>query len=208
MQKHKFEKLVSIILGASSLSFGLFNVHHQSGITEGGGLGLELLLDHWFHISPAYTSAVCDTAMYLTGAIVFGKGFIGTSFISTACFSLTYKLWEWMGPVLPDLSSMPWLASIVGALFVGIGCGLVVRQGGACGGDDALAMVLAKKTKQPIGRCYLFSDVVILVLSFSYIPFAKVCWSLVSVTLSSWILGRVADSAKHNTSDQMENAAE
>ena len=96
MQKQKFEKIVSIILGASILSFGLFNVHHQSGITEGGGLGLELLLDHWFHISPAYTSAVCDTAMYLTGAISpfyslhpCGERFRHTLFLCPDCAAVT-----------------------------------------------------------------------------------------------------------------------
>ena len=39
-----------MIAGACILSFGLFNVHQQSGITEGGELGTELLLNHWFGI--------------------------------------------------------------------------------------------------------------------------------------------------------------
>lgn len=32
-------------------------------------------------------------------------------------------------------------AALLGGLFVGIGVGLVVRQGGSSGGDDALALV-------------------------------------------------------------------
>ena len=34
----------SMLLGAAVLSFGLFNVHSQSKITEGGILGLTLFL--------------------------------------------------------------------------------------------------------------------------------------------------------------------
>ncbi len=43
----------SMLLGAAVLSFGLFNVHSQSRITEGGILGLTLFLHHWTGISPA-----------------------------------------------------------------------------------------------------------------------------------------------------------
>ena len=57
-------------------------------------------------------------------------------------------------------------------------------------GDDALAMVLAHGTKQPIGRMYLVCDVTVLALSLSYIPLFNILCSLASVTLSSWIIGR------------------
>ena len=43
--------------------------------------------------------------------------------------------------MLPDLSGHPLIAAILGGLFVGVGVGLIVRQGGSSGGDDALALV-------------------------------------------------------------------
>ncbi|MDT2955600.1 hypothetical protein [Enterococcus casseliflavus] len=50
--------LTMVFLGSTILSFGLFNIHSFSGVTEGGGLGLTLLLDHWFHLSPAITGFI------------------------------------------------------------------------------------------------------------------------------------------------------
>ena len=47
-----------LLLGAAILSFGLFNVHSQSGVTEGGVLGTTLLLHHWFGISWALAWAL------------------------------------------------------------------------------------------------------------------------------------------------------
>ena len=38
---------LTVILGAAILSFGLYNVHSQSTITEGGVLGMTLFLQHW-----------------------------------------------------------------------------------------------------------------------------------------------------------------
>ena len=47
------------VLSSAFLAFGLYHVHSLSGVTEGGVIGLNLLLDHWFHISPSITSECC-----------------------------------------------------------------------------------------------------------------------------------------------------
>ena len=90
--------------------------------------------------------------------------------------------------MLPDLSGYPLTAAVLGALFVGIGVGLVVRQGGSSGGDDALALSIAKATRLRISQAYLFTDLTVLLLSLSYIPFRRIAYSLVTVTISSWLI--------------------
>ena len=35
------------LLSSAFLAFGLYHVHALSGVTEGGVIGLNLLLDHW-----------------------------------------------------------------------------------------------------------------------------------------------------------------
>ena len=47
------------ILGGAILAFGLYNIHAPSGITEGGILGLVLLLDHHFSVSPSLSKWNC-----------------------------------------------------------------------------------------------------------------------------------------------------
>ena len=42
------------VLGGAVLAFGVYEIHSISGVTEGGALGLTLLLDHWLGISPAF----------------------------------------------------------------------------------------------------------------------------------------------------------
>ena len=80
---------------------------------------------------------------------------------------------------------------MLGAVFVGVGVGLIVRQGGSSGGDDALALTISKVTRWRLARCYLFTDLVVLGLSLSYIPFRRIAFSLITVTLSSWLIDRV-----------------
>ena len=102
-----------------------------------------------------------------------------------------YAVNERIGYVLPDMSAQPLLAAVAGGLFVGVGVGLVVRAGGAAGGDDALALVIAKIFGVQVSRAYLITDTIVLLLSLSYIPAASIACSLVTVTLSSFIIGKI-----------------
>lgn len=190
LEKPVFLYLI-IVLGACILSFGLYNIHERTGVTEGGVLGMTLLLQHWFGLSPAITSPVMDIACYLLAWHFLGNAFAKYAVAASLAFAASYALWEQFPPLLPDLSAFPMAAAILGALFVGLGVGLVVRIGGACGGDDALALTIAHVSRWPISRCYLFTDLAVLLLSLTYIPFARIVYSLVTVTISSVVIGRV-----------------
>jgi len=180
----------ALFLGAMILAFGLFNVHNQSKITEGGVLGMTLLLQHWFGISPAVSEIVLDIICYGLGIRYLGKSFLPCAVLATGSYSLCYAIFEKIGYLLPDLSGMPILAALIGALFVGIGVGMVVRVGGAACGDDALALVLSKTLHIDISKAYLFTDMTVLLLSLSYIPLGNIACSLITVTLSSYIIGK------------------
>ena len=57
---------ILLLLGASALlAFGLYNVHSISHVTEGGILGLTLLLEHWFDISPSISGFLLTSLCYL-----------------------------------------------------------------------------------------------------------------------------------------------
>lgn len=187
------KKILLIVLGAMICSFGIHNIHHRTNITEGGVIGLMLLIDHWLHLSPAYITPVLDACCYLLAFRILGGNFIKLSLISTSCISLFYKLWEQFPPMLPDLSAHPLLAAILGGLFVGVGVGLIVRQGGSSGGDDALALVISHVTHWRLSRSYLFTDLTVLALSLSYIPVRRIVFSLVTVTISSYLIDWIKD---------------
>lgn len=182
-------KYVSLLSGSAILAFGLYHVHSFSGVTEGGVLGLTLLLHHWFRISPAVSGFILNFICYILGMKVLGKKFIAYSIISGSAFSIFYAIIEQFDPLWPNLVDYPLLAAVVGAMFVGVGVGLCVRAGGAPGGDDALAMSLAKITKKEIQWVYLVSDLIVLILSLSYIPVQRLIYSLLTVVLSGQIIG-------------------
>lgn len=179
------------LLGSCILAFGLYHVHTFAGVTEGGVLGLTLLLQNWFSVSPALSGAILNVLCYLLGFKMLGREFLIYSGVSTGGFSLAYWICEQFPPLWPDLYEVPLLAALVGALFVGVGVGLCVRIGGAPTGDDALAMALSKLTGKGIQWVYLVSDLVVLGLSVTYIPIIRLGWSLLTVILSGQIIGLI-----------------
>ena len=61
--KEPLTRYAVLLLGAAILSFGLFNVHSQSGVTEGGVLGTTLLLNK-------FTKLTLSKSYFMTDAIV------------------------------------------------------------------------------------------------------------------------------------------
>lgn len=194
------KKVLLIILGAAVCSFGIHNIHQRTAITEGGVIGMMLLIDRWLGLPPAVITPVLDITCYVLAFRYLGGQFIKISVISTLSVSLFYDFWEMFPPMLPDLSAYPLAAAILGGVFVGVGVGLIVRQGGSSGGDDALALTISHVTHWRLSRAYLFTDLVVLVLSLSYIPLQRIFFSLITVTLSSFLIDRVQDMTFHRTS--------
>lgn len=185
--------LISILIGAAICTFGIHNIHQRTNITEGGVIGLMLIIEHWIGISPAIITPVLDIICYALAFKSLGSRFIKISIISTFSVSMFYKFWELFPPMLLDLSGQPLLAAIMGGLFVGVGVGIIVRNGGSSGGDDALALSISKVTKCQLSRAYIFTDFIVLAMSLSYISFRRIMFSIVTVLISGITIEKVQE---------------
>lgn len=182
------KRLFWLVLGTAILSFGIHNIHQRAAITEGGVIGLVLLMNHWLGIPASIASPLLDFVCYALAFKFLGLNFILTAAVASVSLAGFYCLWESFPPMLPDLTPWPLAAALLGGVFVGVGVGLIVRQGGSSGGDDALALVIHKLTGWRLSRAYLFTDLTILFASLSYIPFRRIAFSLVTVTVSSLLI--------------------
>lgn len=191
LPKLKFSNCAVLLSGSVIQAIGIYNIHSLADVTEGGVLGLTLLLQHWFQISPAISSLILNLVCYAIGWRTLGRDFVGYSLISICIYSMTYGLLEQFPPIWPEIAQAPLMAALTGALFIGIGAGLCVRAGGATAGDDALAMSFSHIFKWPVQRIYLISDLTVLLFSLSYIPLQRIAYSLLTVILSGQIIGLI-----------------
>ena len=79
-----WKRLGLILLGAGIVSFGLYNIHQQCGVTEGGVLGTVLLIHHWLGLPASVITPILDLSCYALAMKVLGGEFIRWSIASTA----------------------------------------------------------------------------------------------------------------------------
>ena len=199
MFRKKLLPWVLLALGGVIQAFGLYNIHALADVTEGGVLGMTLVLEHWFDWSPAITGFVLNFICYAVGIKVLGWKFIVYSAVAALGFSGTYAICELWPPLWPQIADMPFLAATLGAVFIGGGGGLSIRFGGAPSGDDALAMSMRKLLGMKLTVFYLISDLTVLMLSLSYIPWKRMVFSLYTVVLSGQIVGWVTGEKKRKS---------
>ena len=169
------------LFGSAFLAFGLYHVHSFSGVTEGGVLGMTLLLEHWFHISPSVSGFIMNLACYAMGWKLLGRQFIAYSILSSASFSLSYRICEQFPPLWPQLADMPLAASLLGAVFVASVRAL--RADRRCPGRRRCACdepFPRDAHQNPVDLP--LSDFAVLVLSLSYIPLNRMVYSILTVT--------------------------
>ena len=172
------KSILLIIIGATILSFGSYNFNYQNNVTEGGVLGLLLLLQHVFNISPSITSVVIDFSLFTIGSKFFGKKFLLYSILSTITFSSTYKIWEKIGFLVPSFTNNMLIASILAGIGVGVGVG----------GDDVIALLGNKLLKLKVNHVYLATDAIVLLMSLVYLDIKQVFFSIIAVTISGKII--------------------
>ena len=198
--RSELKRIGIIMLGATILAFGSYNFNYQNNITEGGVLGLLLLIKNVFDISPSFSSLIIDLSLFALGTKFFGKIFLLYSVLSTITFSTTYNLWESIGFLIPSFENNMLMASVLAG--IGVGVGLVIRGGGASGGDDVIALVGNKFTPLKVNHIYLISDCIVLMLSLVYLDFNQILFSLIAVTISGKIISLIYNDEDKNEENE------
>lgn len=180
------KKLLYITIGALIISFGIYNFYYQNGITEGGLLGIFLILKNLFGFDLSMSNLFIDGALIVFGLRYFGKRFFGYTIFATSAFSVAYAVFEKIGFVFTVNNNF--IAAVIGGLCVGVGCGIIINSDAASGGDDVLALIFSKITNIELGNIYLIFDISILLLSLVYMPINKIFYSVIAVVISGKVI--------------------
>ncbi|MED1792720.1 YitT family protein [Brevibacillus nitrificans] len=177
-----------ILFGACLLAFTYYHINFQNHLSEGGFVGLGLVAKYAFDLSPATVMLLLDIPLFLVAWLVRGRQFIGDTILASLSFTVFYDLFERYSPLVVDLSSMMPVAAILSGILTGLGTGLVLRFGAATGGDDILSLLLSKYTGLSIGTIFLLLDVMVLTLSFWYVPVKEMVFTILAVVISSRVI--------------------
>ena len=107
------KRIAMILLGTAILSFGIHNIHRRTAITEGGVIGLVLLINHWLGVPASVASPLLDAASYALAFKFLGWDFLLSAGVASVSLAGFYRIWECLPPMLPDLTPWPLAAALL-----------------------------------------------------------------------------------------------
>lgn len=191
MKTFKCQEIGVILLGSFILAASIFYIQAQNNLAEGGFLGIALILKNLFHISPSITTLVLDIPIIIFSWKILGSKMVVNTLIGSISFSIFYTLLENHSVITIDLSDFMLLAAVLGGVLVGVGLGIILKFGGATGGDDILSILLSKYTGFTVGQVFLVLDLIVLALSLFYLSWMQVGYTVLSLVICSRVMDMV-----------------
>lgn len=176
--------LLVIACGALVFSFGLNYFLIANGLTEGGFVGLSVLLYYLFQLPVGATYFLVNVPLLAAGWRLFGWGFVAKTVAGVALVSLFTDLTA----SLHYAAGSKLLAAVWAGLFSGFGRGLIFAAGGTTGGVDIVARIVKKKRKVELGQTIFAFDVVVLGLFAALMDLEVALYSLLALFIASRII--------------------
>lgn len=181
-------QLLIMLLGSFLLAFAYYHINFQNGLSEGGFVGLALLGKYLFDLPPALTMLVLDIPIFILAIWLKGRKFIAHTLVASMSFSLFYELCDRFSPLRMDFGSNLLMAAVLSGLLTGFGAGLVIRAGGATGGDDILSLMISQWSGLKIGTVFMTMDAIVLVVSLLYLPLKETMFTILAVMIAGQMI--------------------
>lgn len=190
---------VMIAIGMLSYSIGWSIFLLPNNITVGGVAGLSSIIYWWQHI-PVQTTYFAVNILLLAAALkVLGLKFCIKTIFGVSMMTLFVAILRNAFPHPTILHEEPFMASIIGSCFCGVGLAFGLSNGGSSGGSDIVAAMINKHKDISLGRVILLTDIVIVTLSYLVLHnWELVIYGYVILFITSFVLDQVINSNRRS----------
>ena len=226
-----WRSMFAIVLGCLIMAVGYSYFVSPYNIVPGGVYGMGIVLHNVFpSIQVGTFGYMIDVPLLASAIIVIGRQFGGRTLFAACLTPGLINLLSWIafpnqealealdpkqlfGGVI-DLSNDLMLASLLGAVLIGLGVGLVLRNQATTGGTDIIAMYLQKFAKMKFSTGILLADSCVVLSGLLVIGFGVGSgadreaveggswllsfYSLITIYVSSRVLAYVIDGASYD----------
>lgn len=151
-------RVVLMVLGSIFASIGLEIFLIPNSIIDGGVTGISIMASHLTKLPLGVFILILNLPFLIVGYKQIGKTFALSTLFSVICLSIGVSI---LHPI-PGLTHDILLATIFGGIILGIGIGLIIRNGGSLDGTEIIAIILDKRTGFSIGEIVMFFNLFIL----------------------------------------------
>ena len=183
------KKLIFIVIGnfLCSIAFNVFFIPNR--LLSGGVGGLGIITQYLTGIPAGISVFVINLPIFIIGSRLIDREFVTYAFISMIIFSSLLTITKEMGQyfVIDDVL----LGAVFGAVFNGVGMGLMFRNRTSQGGLDIIAAILKKNYNINISTGLMAVNTVIISLASILFGYKSAMYTLIALYLGYQILDKV-----------------
>ena len=151
-------RCIWMIIGALIYTVGLDLFLVPNNIIDGGVVGISLMAAELTGISFSIFVVLINIPFLYIGYRINGKVFT----ISTLFSIVWMAIFSSFAHEFTPITTNPFLGAIFGGIILGIGVGLIIRNGGCLDGSEIVAIIFDKRTTFSVGEIVMAMNLVIL----------------------------------------------
>lgn len=156
--------VIALAMMMGSVGLGVFLLPNH--ITMGGVGGIASILYWGFKIPVSVSYLIVNLALLAVALRILGWRFCAKTIYAVAVFAGTLTVVQHYMGDRQFLSDQPFMATVVGACFMGASSGLGLASNASTGGSDTVAAMLNKYYHLSLGRIILVCDLIIITSSY------------------------------------------
>lgn len=168
-----------------ALSVDMFNA--PNNIVAGGVTGISTILNYLFGLPIGIMSILINIPLFVWGAVENGKRFLVKTIFATLVSS---ALIDVLVPFIPAYTGDKLMASLFGAITLGLGLGLIFHGGGTTGGTDIISKNLRNHFPfLTMGTIIIIADIVVIAATLAtYKSIESALYSIIFIGISSKVI--------------------
>ncbi|MBE3595569.1 MAG: YitT family protein [Hydrogenibacillus sp.] len=148
---------MGIVAGTFLAALALTRLLIPFRMIDGGTVGIAIIAHHLSALPLGLWIVLLNLPFLFLGYREIGKTFVVTTLAAVVLLSG----WVTVLSRFPPLVDSAFLATVFGGLILGIGVGLVIRNGGSLDGTEIVAIVLNERTDFSVGEIVMFFNIFI-----------------------------------------------
>lgn len=150
-------KMFFLTLGALIAAFSIECFLVPNNIIDGGIVGVSIILNHFFNLGLGLFIFLLNIPFVFLAFNKIGKKFVLQTIYAVSALSLGVNYFH----DYDVITAQPILIIVFGGILLGIGVGLVLKNGGSMDGTEILSVVLSKKFGFSVGEWIMAFNVII-----------------------------------------------
>lgn len=166
------EYFALVVVGNFITAFAAAFFVLPDGLIVGGTTGLGIFIEQFIEGSAVSLIVFAlNAVLFLIGALLLGKKFAFSTLLGTVLYPAFLALGEFVHEAVLGSATLTgddvMLSTVCGGLLLGLGIGIVVRQGASTGGTDIPALIFNKFFGVPVSVSLWSLDLIIIAMQIA-----------------------------------------